>query len=266
MSETATATITGPQLEVIALLADGQDINAIAAITGGTQASVNGHIRDACLALGANDRIHLIAVAYRAGLLHVPARPALVEELRAQLDAANTQLQADARDRDAWKSKYDQLMARVGVDNAIATVPPAEVEQLRRDLAEARNAAADALESKAIADRKAATAREERNAATAARGAMERARDQVQGMYERTVSLYREAQARADRAEAAAGKAALTPQQLRAAAGPWDFAIAHLQQLAVETRNAAQRGGLAMLQTAKGVDLAIARLEQAARR
>lgn len=262
---TTNATLTGPQLEVIALLAAGKDINAIAALSGGTQASVNGHIRDACLALGANDRIHLIAVAYRAGLLHVPARPAVVADLRAQLDAANTQLQAAVRDRDAWKGKHDQLMTQVGVDNAIATVAPAEVEQLRRDLAQARNVATDAQESKALADRKLATAREELKAANASRGAMERARDNAQGMYERTVSLYKAEQARADAAAAAAGKTALTAEHVRAAAGPWDLAIRHLQQLAAETRTAAQRGGLAMLQTAKGVDLAIARLQKANR-
>lgn len=88
------ASVTGPQRECIALLAEGLSLPDIAAKVGVDLAGVNGLIREACLALGAVDRVHLIAVAYQTGVLEVPGMvPAAdLDAVQAKLTTAETAL------------------------------------------------------------------------------------------------------------------------------------------------------------------------------
>lgn len=301
------ATLTGPQLEVIALLAEGTPLAAIPAAQGGTVDDVHDHIWAACRAVGAVDRINLVAIAYRARMLRVPGIPAAfpegsAEHLSAELDrtieaaaaaradaraaraeaeqatanarnaqtlaerklaTARNDLAAEVEHRESVERQLQQAQASPPTAAPVQQVDPAEVEQLRTQLAQAKAAAVDSDNGRQIAAKKLAESRTELKEAVASRAAMERARDQQQAMYQRLADLYKGEQARATAAEAAAKKAAPGGAQLHAAAGPWDLAINHLEQLAAQTRDAAQRGGLTMLHTAKGVDLAIAALRRA---
>lgn len=136
---TETVKVTGPQLEVIALLAEGIELNLITGLTRQPLGDVHDTIWAACRALDAKDRTHLVAEAFRAGLLRVPG----VEQLRAEVARLEHAL-TTAR-REARESRHAATDARNGkgaADTRAAELAAAAAaaEQLRAQLTELRKA------------------------------------------------------------------------------------------------------------------------------
>lgn len=158
-----TATLTGPQLEVIALLAEGLPLTDIATKTGGDTNDVQDTIWAACRAVGAVDRVNLVAIAYRARLLRIPGAAAVArteaeqyhaELLRAQQAATNARNAQTLAERKLATARNDlaaETERRESAERTLATARTelaAEVEQrqhLERRVAELESAAEPTL-------------------------------------------------------------------------------------------------------------------------
>lgn len=138
MTEHRTAQVTGPQLEVIALLAEGLAIPDIAAKTGTDNAGVNRHILAACIALGASDRVHLIALAYRHGLLRIHTTPApaptVADEdaaaLHGEIASLRERLADTTAERDELRENYAVVQQQRAQANRAVAQLRSQLEQV----------------------------------------------------------------------------------------------------------------------------------------
>lgn len=122
------ARLTGPQLECIALLAEGLSLPDIATKVGTDLPGVNALIRSACTAVGAVDRTHLVAIAYRTSLLRSPH----VQELHLQLQIEREALVLRTEELQLARADLDaERGARRAVETAAAKAESTEVWELR---------------------------------------------------------------------------------------------------------------------------------------
>lgn len=153
-----TAKLTGPQLEVIALLAEGIEVPVIARTIRGDVDDVHRLIWSACTALDARDRTHLVAKAFRAQLLST-RHTETIHTLRVALDTAERDVTAARREaREARHAATDARNNQTFAEQKLTTARndlALEVERrqhLERRVAELEAAAAAAVSAEPASD------------------------------------------------------------------------------------------------------------------